>query len=196
MASRQKEGVMMKRHKIFWLFMALAMIFTMQVGIDAEAARFPYLSSFNIYNGSICADAILKKLGYVYDTDLEFSIFNLAVTYSNDNPAGNSGTAGGIAHVGESLVVVADVSLYPIDHNGTAEVKNLCIDDTQIYEAVESAVLPNDSWTLITWNLEAFDARFVIYEFDDPRHVVEASCVPGGLPDTWECTVYYDSQAK
>jgi hypothetical protein len=188
---------MFKRYATAILILVPAMIVSVQLGFEAEAARSPYVSKFNIYNGSICADATLRRLGYAYDTALEFSIFNLSVSYETDNPADNAPNAGGVAHVGEAVTVFQEVTPEDVTRNGTAELTGLCIDtDSPAFIAlIEEAVLPNSQWTLIGWDLLAFNARFVITEFGDPRHVVEASCVPGFGAD-WTCTVYYDSQAR
>jgi len=189
---------MFKKFRCLLLIVVLVMSFTMQLGTEAEAAL-PTIVKFYVRYGSICSDALLKKLSNVSKdpTVLEFSIFNLDVAYENDNPAGNSPSAEGVAHIGDSIVVNHTITSDEVEHNGTAEIFDLCITDSALQAGILSAILPNPNWENIWWELLGFDARFVLStENIGEAHIIEAACDPPTSGSEWNCVVTYDSQAK
>jgi hypothetical protein len=192
---------MYKQKKMVLLIAVFATIFTIQLGSSAHAASmWTKFGQPLPYPGSVCTDCRFVKLGNVdkNETNFYFGIFDLLVKYENDNPAGNSPTAEGTAHIGERIVVSTTITSDQVEKNGTAEIIYFCITDPTLTSTIEDAVVPNDNWTNIYWELLGFDVEYLLEVNDEEEHVLLYHCVVGqeNGQEVFNCDKYYDSQAK
>lgn len=189
---------MFKQIKSLLLIVILALSVTMLLGTSAEAARTPSIKLNYyppVYPGSICTDCTLVRLANVSinETLLEFAIFNLFVSFENDNPAGNAPKAGGTVHIGDRIVISRPIIDLDVYKNGTADIIELCITEAYLSNAILDAILPNDNWTNLSYDLFQFDVEWKLSQNDEVEHIIRATCEPSG-ENAYSCSVYYDSQ--
>jgi hypothetical protein len=146
---------------------------------------------------SLCADAILKKLGNVNknETVLEFSIANILLGYESVNPECNAPSAEGIVFADDKYTVTHVITNTDVEKSGKAVITGLCF----TYDFFQDLILPNPQWHNCWLDLYEFDVDFVLTQNGTDKHVIWAHCVPSDDCDPldgadWNCEKICDSQ--
>lgn len=194
---------MLKKIKSLLLIVTLVMIFTMQLGTEAEGG-YPYISykfGFDAYTGSLCVSNFdLRQLSRVEgeeDVILYATFYDFSGPFDGANPAGNSDTAQGTWHSGDiTLAVEHPVDPLYIVRNGVYLDAVVCLEEDDLSELEDTIALelPNPGWDVISYEIYEFKLELVLWVVDlGVTHTVEVLFTSDDGVN-FDFTILYDSR--